>query len=126
MSLGPLCPGTGCTAFWRSCVPAYLLSTGPRSWAGPAPVPGPASACARAGPVVLSARGGFRGAVLRLFNCFVLLHSGFVLFFRWFRRGSIFSNKALFCCFRCSVWGYRFSTRALFCCFGLGRVGHGR
>ena len=95
MSLGPLCPGTGCTAFWRSCVPAYLLSTGPRSWAGPAPVPGPASACARAGPVVLSARGGFRGAVC----CACLWLGGFVLFFRLFRTGSIFSNKALFCCF---------------------------
>ena len=82
MSLGPLCPGTGCTAFWRSCVPAYLLSTGPRSWAGPAPVPGPASACARAGPVVLFARGAFGG--LRLF---VLFCGGFVLFFRLFRRG---------------------------------------
>ena len=69
MPLGPLCPGTGCTAFWRSCVPAYLLSTGPRSWAEPAPAPGPASACARAGLVVLSARGGFRGAAC-LF-CFV-------------------------------------------------------
>ena len=62
MSLGPLCPGTGCTAFWRSCAPACLLSTGPRSLVVPAPVPGPASAFARAGPVALSARVGFRGA----------------------------------------------------------------